>query len=455
MLATLNWYPTDTWIVVLAAVSAVSCAVLGVFLVLRRMSLMGDALSHAVLPGIAAAFLASGTRDPLIMLIGAALIGVLTAVLVEALQRTGKLESGAAMGVVFTSLFALGLVMIRQAASYVDLDPDCVLFGNVSLAAISKTSILGLQLPRTLVMSGSVLLINLIFVAVMYKELKISAFDSALATAQGISARVMHYLLMTLVAITTVAAFESVGSILVIAMLIVPAATAQLLTDRLSVMIVLAAGLAIMAAFLGHVAAITTPAWLGFGAVSAETSGMMGVVAGLLFLGAWLLAPRQGLVMRELQQWRLSAQIAREDLLGWLYREQEPGMAEVGSERDPARALAVGRFARWAAPWTLRRAGLIAGSWQAPILTERGRRRAARLVRAHRLWEQYLTTHNAQPLDAVHMPAHLLEHVTDEQLSTRLASSVGDPDSDPHGARIPRTTSESSPGSQSTPERPE
>ena len=304
----MNWLPFDTWIVLTAAASGVACAVPGSFLLLRRMSMMGDAISHAVLPGLAIAFLVTGDRTSLAMFIGAALVGLLTALFTQWVHRFGQIEEGASMGVVFTSFFAVGLILMVQAADEVDLDADCVLYGaveyvplevayEVPATSFGVTSLEEgswkrllfshytgepmLELPRATLVLFGVCLFNVLLVLIFFKELKITSFDPALATTLGFSANLIHYGHMMVVAITTVAAFEAVGSIIVIAMLIVPPATAYLMTHRLSVMLWLSALLAIMAAFLGHLGALVVPGWFGFEDTS--TSGMMAVVSGLLF----------------------------------------------------------------------------------------------------------------------------------------------------------------------------
>src|SRR5690606_17407796 len=190
------------------------------------------------------------------------------------------------MGIVFTTLFAIGLLLIVRAAHHVDLDPGCVLYGAIELTPLDvgfELSVGGalLEVPRAAVTLGAMLAINLLLIVVFYKELKLSSFDPDLATTLGINAGLMHYLLMTMVAATTVASFEAVGSIIVIAMLVVPAATAYLLTDRLSAMLAIAAASGAVSAALGHVLALTAPRWIGF--ESTTTSGMMAVAAGLLF----------------------------------------------------------------------------------------------------------------------------------------------------------------------------
>ena len=297
----MDWFPIDTWIVVTGALCAAACALVGNFLVLRKMSMMGDAISHAVLPGLAIAFMVTGTRSSLFMFIGAAVVGVLTAVFTQWINRFGNVDRGASMGIVFTTLFALGLLLIVQAADHVDLDPGCVLYGALELTPLDVAWRIEIfdtivAVPRAALVLLGVLAFNALIIGFFYKELKISSFDPELATTLGIPAQAMHYLLMTLVAITAVASFEAVGSIIVIAMLIVPAATAHLLTDRLSGMIIVSLVFGVLAAVLGHVSALVIPGWFGFSDTS--TSGMMAVASGLLFAVVLFLSPTQGILWR-------------------------------------------------------------------------------------------------------------------------------------------------------------
>lgn len=297
----MDWLAYDTWIVVVGALCAVACALPGCFLVLRGMSMMGDAISHAVLPGLALGFLLTGSRASLPMFVGAAVVGVLTAVFTQWISQFGRVDRGAAMGIVFTTLFALGLVLIVQAADRVDLDPGCVLYGAVELTPIDvafEAELFGivLEVPRAVVTLSAVLALNLILILVLYKEFNLSSFDPELANTCGINASLMHYLLMSMVAVTTVASFEAVGSIIVIAMLVVPGATAYLLTRRLSMMLLLSGAFGILSAFLGHLGALTVPSWFGFDSTS--TSGGMAVATGVLFTLTWVFAPQEGLVSR-------------------------------------------------------------------------------------------------------------------------------------------------------------
>ena len=205
------------------------------------------------------------------------------------------------MGIVFTTLFAVGLLLIRQAADNVDIDPDCVLHGSIEFTPLDTVAIGNLFIPRAAIVNGSVLLLNLAIIIALFKELKLSAFDSELADTLGYSSRFLHYLLMTMVAVTTVAAFESVGSIIVIAMLIVPPATALLLTHRMIPMLVIASATAALSAIIGHLSAIVVPTWFGQTS-STSTSGMIAFATGLLFAIAWLFSPLEGIVTKRVRR---------------------------------------------------------------------------------------------------------------------------------------------------------
>lgn len=278
------WTELDTWIVLTGALTAMACAVPGVFLLLNKQSMLGDAISHAVLPGLAIGFLVSGSRDPLPMFIGAVLAGLFTGVVSGVIERRGRVEAGASLGVVFCSLFALGLILIRVAADHVDLDPGCVLYGALELAVIDSATV-----PRIVWQSGAILLLNLCLAAAFFKELQVVAFDPRFAKASGIPSGLIQQGLTIVTALTTVVAFESVGSILVIAMLIVPGASAMLLSRSVSGVLIWSLVVAISSAVLGHVMAISIgPAWLGLltgrhDLGSLSSAGMMAACAGGIF----------------------------------------------------------------------------------------------------------------------------------------------------------------------------
>jgi manganese/zinc/iron transport system permease protein len=284
-----------------------SCALVGTFLVLRRLALLGDAISHAVLPGIAIAFLLTGKRSPLPMVIGAGALGVLTVFLIEALSRTRRLKEDAAIGAVFPALFSLGVILISRYASSVDLDLDCVLYGDIAYAPYDLIAVAGVNLgPKALWVTGGILLLDLALVLLFYKELKLTSFDPDLAAALGVSPVLVHYLLMSAVSVTVVGSFESVGAILVVAMLIVPPATAYLLCRRLSLMLLLAVGFGIASAAGGY--------WLAH-EINCSIAGAMAAMAGVFFLLALVFAPEGGLLSRALRQRRLRLTLAGDLLL--------------------------------------------------------------------------------------------------------------------------------------------
>jgi manganese/zinc/iron transport system permease protein len=416
------------------------------------MSMMGDAISHAVLPGLAIAFFITLSRDSLPMFVGAALIGVVTAVLTQAVHQLGKVEQSASMGVVFTVLFAVGLILIVRAANAVDLDPGCVLYGSIELIPLNTASVFGLEVPKAVLSMGAVLLVDVVVVLLLWKELNLSSFDPALATTLGINAKLMHYVLMTLVAMTTVAAFESVGSIMVIAMLIVPAATAQLFARRLPAMVLLSLAITVVAAVAGHVSAITVPTWFGF--ADTNSAGAMAAVLGLMFLLAMVVAPRDGLLSRLTHAVRVNLTVLQEDVLGLLYRGSEAyeGAEGEAATRDELLGLSVTELrhlphaplsvrtsgaALGAAVLLLRLRGLVQVRRGRLSLTRPGASAAASVVRSHRLWESYLFQSGQVAVDQLHDPSHVLEHVTDQELQGELLRAGVSGRTDPMGKAIP------------------
>ncbi|WP_158633751.1 metal ABC transporter permease [Tautonia sociabilis] len=419
------------WTIALGIASSVPCALLGCYLVLRRMSLLGDAISHAVLPGIAVGFLLSGALIGPAIILGAMAVGMLTALLTQLLSNLGRVPEDASMGVVFTSLFAVGVLVITNAARDVDLDPGCVLYGLIELAAIDSRPVFGLEVPRSFGAMAFALALTIGFVTLLWKELSLVSFDPALATAVGISATVVHYALMAMVAGVTVAAFEAVGSILVVAMLIVPAATAHLLTDRLPRMLLVASAVAVLSAAVGYRLAVL---W------NTSVAGMMAVVSGGLFASAVVGSPRHGLLGRAWHRLALSLRIAREDVLARLFRAEE---------ESPSRPVASGSARGWASSAAGRLVGAIAlrqlrardfiraDEVDSVALTGPGRDEARELVRSHRLWESYLSTHFDLPPDHLHDPAERIEHFIGPALRAELSAELDRPDADPHGRAIP------------------
>jgi len=296
--------------ILVAVFAATACGLLGNFLVLRRQALIGDAISHVVLPGIVAGFLIAGTIATLPLLLGAMGAAVIAAALIEMVRRAGRLETGAAMGVVFTTMFAGGIVLLEQSgAANAHLDAEHALYGNLEatlwLGVSGWSDVLTAdalaRLPRQLVTLAAVAAGIALLVALFFKELKVSTFDPGLAASLGLPVRAISTLLIVVVALAAVAAFEAVGSILVIAMFICPAATARMLTDNLARQLWISVGAAVLAGTGGYLAAAFGPqAWGATNSLSA--AGTIAVVAGLLQVAAMLFAPRYGVVGRALRR---------------------------------------------------------------------------------------------------------------------------------------------------------
>lgn len=278
-------------IILTGALTAISCALVGAFLVLRRVAMVGDAISHSVLLGIVAVFwLTGGSRNEILMAIGAGAVGLLTVFLIELVRNSGRVREDAAIGLVFPVLFSVGVIMVSRFPQTVHLDVQHVLYGEIAFAPLRRLELFGSDVGyRSLWVLGGMALINLLFVTLFFKELKISTFDPGLAATLGFVPVALHYGLMGLVSATTVVAFDSVGAILVVAMLIVPGATAYLLTDRLGVMIAIACGVGGSSAWGGYLVAR---------AADASIAGAMATVAGSILLVAVLASPRHGVIVR-------------------------------------------------------------------------------------------------------------------------------------------------------------
>ena len=421
------------WIVATCALVNVACGTLGCFLVLRRMSLIGDAISHAVLPGIAIAFIATQSRSPLAMLIGAGVAGMVTVVLMHLVQRLGNVAEDSAMGVVFTSLFALGVILIHVSThGSVDLDPGCVLYGLVEFVPLDTVMVGSMEIPRAALTLMVALGLVIAFVAAFWKELKISSFDPQLATTLGINATLMHYLLMMMVAIVTVAAFESVGSILVVAALIVPAATASLLTNRLLPMLLISAEVGISSAYFGRLVAVQP-------AINTSVAGMVAVLAGAHLALAVVFSPGQGLLARRITRFNLALRIEREHVLALLWRWNELHPDTPMPRRSMLTALGSGWMGRLALRRLLTRGAVVADAAHdmALRLAPGGEDTAQELVRRHRLWEMWLNKRLGVEPTRVHPSADRMEHFLTDDIVKEVVDDVGFTDTDPHGKRIP------------------
>lgn len=353
----------------IAALVAMACALPGVFLVLRRMAMMSDAISHSILLGIVIAFFLTEDLTSPLLIVGAALTGVAMVGLVELLQRTRLVREDAAIGLVFPVLFSIGVILISRYAGDVHLDVDAVLLGELAFAPFDRFILFDTDLgPRALWVMGAILALNIVAISLFYKELKLATFDAGLAAALGFAPGLIHYGLMSLVSVTAVGAFDAVGSILVVALMIAPPAAAYLLTDRLSVMLVWSAVLGVAGAISGY--------WMAHW-LDASIAGSMATMAGVLFGLTYLFAPERGLVAsmrrRERQRW----EFAQTMLAIHLFNHQHAPDAAEESRIDHLED-----HLRWPAGFAAQvvrraeRAGLIRRTGPTLILTDHGQRRA-------------------------------------------------------------------------------
>ncbi|ATX65006.1 metal ABC transporter permease [Roseinatronobacter bogoriensis] len=323
-------------IVLTGILVGLSGALLGSFLVLRGNAMLTDAISHSIVFGIIVVWLMTGHMSGPVQVLGAALTGVLTVVLSELLARSRLVKMDAAIGLVFPALFAAGVLLISIHARDVHIDVQTVLLGEIGFVWLNTLVIGGVNVPVAVVTLGAVLVVNLAFVLVFWKELKLTTFDPGLAAALGFLPGVLHYAVLTLTSVTAVAAFDAVGAILFIAFVIVPPATAYLLTRRLWLMVVLAVGVSVAACVAGYLLAI----WW-----NVSIAGMMASMTGVWFALALLFAPERGLIAQAFS-WR-SKRLDHDcrALVAHLFTHQDtPQMAEENTQRALVEHL------RWPAP---------------------------------------------------------------------------------------------------------
>lgn len=406
-----------------AVLMGVSCGVLGGFVVVRRMALVGDALSHAVLPGVALGFLWNMSKDPLAIFVGATIAGLLGTLTVRAITATTRLKEDAALGLVLASFFAVGaclVTMIQRLPTGNKTGVDKFLFGQA--AAIGGDDV---------ALMGVVTALALGLIAVFYKELLAVSFDRGFARVGGIPAAWIDRGLLLLLSFTVVIALQAVGAVLVSAMLITPAAAAYLLTDRLHRLLTLAAIFGAAAGIVG--------AFVSFLGANLPTGPFIVLAASAIFGAAFLFAPRHGVVARWWRQRDQAARTQRENTLKAIYQVLEAGPAEaqgVGFAALAARRRETVGEAE-ARARALIRHGLATAETDHVYLTPAGRRRAAEIVRNHRLWELYLTNSANIASDHVHDDAEKIEHVLGEEVVRELERRLNFARRDPHGRPIP------------------
>jgi len=390
------------------------CGVLGCFVVLRRMALIGDALSHAVLPGVVLAYIFTGDTQPVPLLVGAMVSGLTAAVLINLVTKHSRTKEDSSIGIVFTAMFAVGIVLISNLPRGTHFDLKCFLWGEPLAVGQSDLTMMA-------IICGLVLTV----VVVLYHRFKIVSFDPLVAAAMGISVGAMHYLLMGMLSATVVAGLKTTGVILVVAMIITPASAAYQLTNRFSVMLVLAGLFGMASAVVGMSLAFV---------FNTSTGPAMVVVATGIFGVSVFLSPSHGVVFDQLRRRRLAWHVRSEDVLKAVYRLgplPDAGYLSPLAEHLKMPAKLITRTLT-----RLRGEGLVTLAPATLAVTNAGKAHAEQLVRAHRLWETYLADRVGVSPDHVHTEAERLEHAHD--LAERLDETLGHPDVDPHGSSIPR-----------------
>ena len=359
-------------IVLTGALVGIAASLVGAFLVLRGTSLLSDAISHSIVFGIIVVWMLTGQASGPVQIVGAALTGLLTVFLTELLTATRRVKADAAIGLVFPALFSIGVLLINIFARDVHIDEHTVLLGEIGFVWLDTYEIGGYLVPQAIVWMSAMALINLAFVTLFFKELKLATFDAALARALGFAPAVLSYALLALLSGTAVAAFDSVGAILFIAFVIVPPSAAYLLTDRLSHMLMIGAAVSIVSAIAGYWMAV----WL-----NVSIGGMMAMMTGACFVLALAFGPRYGLIA----QWarrraRLGENAARTLAVHLFNHEHDP------SASDENVAAALREHLNWSEAKSravLTRSltdGLVTRSGERLALTDKGRSAAREVL---------------------------------------------------------------------------
>lgn len=413
-----------------AILLGLTCGILGSFVVLRRQSLLGDAIGHAVLPGVVGGFLAAGSKSMPALIVGAMLAGLLAALLISVLQRTTVLKSSECMGVVFTGFYAVGILLIKRLQNQ-------QMSGQSGLERFLFGQIVGISLNDLLLMAG-IAAAALACVVVFWRVLALSSFDADFCASTGFPAIRVEILLTTLLTVAIVIGIQAVGVVLVAALLVTPAATAYLLTDRLHRMVLLAG---LFGAIAG-VAGIVLSLLLAAPGRDMPTGATIVLAAGAMFALAIFLSPWHGVMPRVARLIQKRRRTAAENLLRTIYLTIE----RRGSDED--RRFGVDDLAalRHEAPWFIKRMARHAarGGWidassvDPIILTDAGLAEAKRIVRNHRLWELFLTQEARLAADHVHADAEYIEHVLPRDVVEKLERMLPGA-ADPHGKPIPVT----------------
>ncbi|GAB3533186.1 manganese ABC transporter permease MntC [Pontibacter brevis] len=402
---------------------AASSAVVGCFTYLRKRALVGDAVAHAVLPGVCLAFILSGTKNPFILLIGAFITGWLSLICIDFVTSRSRIKEDTAIGLVLSVFFGIGILLltsIQHSGNAAQSGLDKFLFGKAA-------SLVG----EDLIAFSVVAVVLLVSTIVFYKELTLLCFDQAYARTIGFPVRALELLLTTLTVFAVVVGIQAVGVVLMAAMLITPAAAARFWTDRLPVMLVLAA---LMGAFSG-----IAGAFVSYTAPAMPTGPWIVLIISMIAILSFALAPGKGWVARIIRQRRNRSQVLEENLLKLLYQTGEQKQAHMAAHtlEDLLERRAIPMKQARAGLQKLRSQGYVKKTPEGWQLTNQGQRRGQRVVRLHRLWELYLTQYLHLASDHVHEDAETIEHIITPELEQKLMEELSFPVLDPHSSKIP------------------
>lgn len=402
---------------------AASAALVGTFSLLRRRALIGDAIAHAVLPGICLAFIFQGTKEPLGLLIGAVATGALSVWAVDALTRHTRLREDAALALVLSVFFGVGILLltsIQQSGSGAQSGLDRFLFGHAAALSAADVQVFG---ALAVLLAAATILLG--------KEFALLSLDPAQARVLGLPVRALEGVLSGLTVLAVVVGIQAVGVVLMAALLFAPAAAARYWTHRLPLLLALAAALGAASGAIGT--------YVSFAAPAMPTGPWMVVALGVATLLSLLLAPERGVLVRAWRRHHTRRRMIEENALKALYQlseaDAQPRFFDAAAIR--ARNEVLQRGTLRAALTRLEREGLVVRLDQAWRLTEAGTLRARRLVRLHRLWEVYLTQHLRLAPDHVHDDAETIEHLLTPELEAELERILDRPTADPHQRSIP------------------
>ncbi len=405
------------------------CGMLGTFIVLRKIALIGDAISHSILPGIVLGFIISTAlglnRDPTVILISALLVGLFSIAVVRKIETTTRVKSDAALGVILSGFFGVGLFMKSSLKPFMESASgiQSYLFGNI--ATVSNGDF------YTLIITGLILIILTI---VFLRPLLLVSFDPQYARSIGFPKTFLNLLFYTILTLTIVVSVQAVGVILISALLIIPASSAFLLTDRKLPMIFISMSIGGISGLVGAIASISTKG------INLPSGATMTLVAASLFFLAYFFAPGHGVFSKWLNHRSISLEIAIDNALKSFFRQLEPSQV-FSSSIEVKTFLESSDYNDKKSLLFLKKIdslGFIELADSSLTLTEKGRKRAEKIVRNHRLWELYLASQADYKPDHVHDDAEIMEHILDEQTIRELENELGNPKTDPHGKPIPQ-----------------